>query len=203
MSLKDIAYVTESIPTTVASKLSRTRKKLYKIIKMLQSWRRTNWIHYDSRTRIFVMLSDRTRWNVLRCQLTSMPESCRRWNRSRTPLTPVSSGHGLQQLAQPVSSPSSSRHRRTQQRWTRERQSQSKWNSRKSLWIANLRRARSRWMNLRQQRPNRWSSRKRILFLSSRLSSSTNRLQQTTCWPRKSLLPSNPPQRRLPPKNLR
>ena len=37
MSLKDIAYVTESIPTTVASKLSRTRKKLYKIIKMLQS----------------------------------------------------------------------------------------------------------------------------------------------------------------------
>ena len=30
MSLKDIAYVTESIPTTVASKLSRTRKKLYK-----------------------------------------------------------------------------------------------------------------------------------------------------------------------------
>ena len=37
MSLKDIAYVTESIPTTVASKLCRTRKKLYKIIKMLQS----------------------------------------------------------------------------------------------------------------------------------------------------------------------
>ena len=37
MSLKDIAYVTESIPATVASKLSRTRKKLYKIIKMLQS----------------------------------------------------------------------------------------------------------------------------------------------------------------------
>ncbi len=37
MSLKEIAYVTESIPTTVASKLSRTRKKLYKIIKMLQS----------------------------------------------------------------------------------------------------------------------------------------------------------------------
>ena len=37
MSLKDIAYVTESIPTTVASKLSRTRKKLCKIIKMLQS----------------------------------------------------------------------------------------------------------------------------------------------------------------------
>ncbi len=37
MSLKEIAYITESIPTTVASKLSRTRKKLYKIIKMLQS----------------------------------------------------------------------------------------------------------------------------------------------------------------------
>ena len=37
MSLKEIAYVTESIPTTVASKLSRTRKKLCKIIKMLQS----------------------------------------------------------------------------------------------------------------------------------------------------------------------
>ena len=37
MSLKEIAYVTESIPTTVASKLSRTRKKLYKIIKILQS----------------------------------------------------------------------------------------------------------------------------------------------------------------------
>ena len=37
MSLKEIAYVTESIPTTIASKLSRTRKKLCKIIKMLQS----------------------------------------------------------------------------------------------------------------------------------------------------------------------
>ena len=37
MSLKEIAYVTKSIPTTVASKLSRTRKKLYRIIKMLQS----------------------------------------------------------------------------------------------------------------------------------------------------------------------
>ena len=37
MSLKEIAYVTESIPTTVASKLSRTRKKLCKIIKMIQS----------------------------------------------------------------------------------------------------------------------------------------------------------------------
>ena len=37
MSLKDIAFVTESLPTTVASKLSRTRKKLCRIIKMLQS----------------------------------------------------------------------------------------------------------------------------------------------------------------------
>ena len=37
MSLKEIAFVTESIPTTIASKLSRTRKKPYKIIKMLQS----------------------------------------------------------------------------------------------------------------------------------------------------------------------
>ncbi len=37
MSLKEIAYVTESIPTTIASRLSRTRKKLCKIIKMLQS----------------------------------------------------------------------------------------------------------------------------------------------------------------------
>ena len=37
MSLKEIAFVTESIPTTVASKLSRTRKKLCRIIKMLQS----------------------------------------------------------------------------------------------------------------------------------------------------------------------
>ena len=37
MSLKEIAYVTESIPSTVASKLSRTRKKLCKIINMLQS----------------------------------------------------------------------------------------------------------------------------------------------------------------------
>ena len=37
MSLKDIAYVTESLPSTVASKLSRTRKKLCRIIKMLQS----------------------------------------------------------------------------------------------------------------------------------------------------------------------
>ena len=37
MSLKEIAYVTESQPSTVASKLSRTRKKLCRIIKMLQS----------------------------------------------------------------------------------------------------------------------------------------------------------------------
>ena len=37
MSLKEIAYVTQSIPTTVASKLSRTRKKLCRIIKMIQS----------------------------------------------------------------------------------------------------------------------------------------------------------------------
>ena len=37
MSLKEIAYITESIPSTVASKLSRTRKKICKIIKMLQS----------------------------------------------------------------------------------------------------------------------------------------------------------------------
>ncbi len=36
-SLKEIADITESIPTTVASRLSRTRKKLYRIIKMLQS----------------------------------------------------------------------------------------------------------------------------------------------------------------------
>jgi RNA polymerase sigma-70 factor (ECF subfamily) len=37
MSLKEIAYVTESIPTTIASKLSRTRRKLCRIIKMIQS----------------------------------------------------------------------------------------------------------------------------------------------------------------------
>ena len=37
MSLKEIAFVTGSIPTTVASKLSRTRRKICKIIKMLQS----------------------------------------------------------------------------------------------------------------------------------------------------------------------
>lgn len=37
MSIKEIAYVTESIPTTVASKLCRTRKKLCKIIKMLRA----------------------------------------------------------------------------------------------------------------------------------------------------------------------
>lgn len=33
MSLKEIAFITESIPTTVASKLSRARRKLCKIIK--------------------------------------------------------------------------------------------------------------------------------------------------------------------------
>ena len=37
MSLKEIAFVTGSLPTTIASKLSRTRKKICKIIKMLQS----------------------------------------------------------------------------------------------------------------------------------------------------------------------
>ena len=37
MSLKDIAYVTDSLPTTIASKLCRTRKKLCKIIQMIQS----------------------------------------------------------------------------------------------------------------------------------------------------------------------
>lgn len=37
MSLKEIAFITESIPTTIASKLSRTRKKLCRIIKTLQS----------------------------------------------------------------------------------------------------------------------------------------------------------------------
>ena len=37
MSLREIAFATDSIPTTVASKLSRTRKKLCRIIKMLQS----------------------------------------------------------------------------------------------------------------------------------------------------------------------
>ena len=37
MSLKEIAFVTGSLPTTVASKLSRTRRKLCRIIKMLQS----------------------------------------------------------------------------------------------------------------------------------------------------------------------
>lgn len=33
MSLKDIAYTTDSIPSTVASRLSRTRRKLYRIIQ--------------------------------------------------------------------------------------------------------------------------------------------------------------------------
>lgn len=36
-NLKEIAYVTDSLPATVASRLSRTRKKLCKIIKMLRS----------------------------------------------------------------------------------------------------------------------------------------------------------------------
>lgn len=35
MSLAEIAYVTGSIPSTVASRLSRIRKKLYRIIKTL------------------------------------------------------------------------------------------------------------------------------------------------------------------------
>ena len=37
MSVKDIAYVTDSPPNTIASKLFRTRKKLCKIILMIQS----------------------------------------------------------------------------------------------------------------------------------------------------------------------
>ena len=37
LSLKEIADITESIPSTIASKLSRTRKKLCRIIKILQS----------------------------------------------------------------------------------------------------------------------------------------------------------------------
>ncbi|MBO7267173.1 MAG: sigma-70 family RNA polymerase sigma factor [Bacteroidaceae bacterium] len=35
MSLKDIAYATDSAPSTVASRLSRTRRKLYRIIQSL------------------------------------------------------------------------------------------------------------------------------------------------------------------------
>lgn len=35
MSLKDIAYTTDSAPSTVASRLSRTRRKLYRIIQSL------------------------------------------------------------------------------------------------------------------------------------------------------------------------
>lgn len=35
MSLKDIAYATDSMPSTVASRLSRTRRKLYRIIQSL------------------------------------------------------------------------------------------------------------------------------------------------------------------------
>lgn len=37
MSLKEIAFVTQSIPTTIASRLSRTRKKLCKIINTLRT----------------------------------------------------------------------------------------------------------------------------------------------------------------------
>lgn len=37
MSLQDIAYITETIPSTVASRLCRTRKKLCTIIKKIQS----------------------------------------------------------------------------------------------------------------------------------------------------------------------
>lgn len=37
MSVKDIAYVTDSPPNTIGSKLFRTRKKLCKIIQMIQS----------------------------------------------------------------------------------------------------------------------------------------------------------------------
>lgn len=37
MSLKDIAYITGSIPSTIASKLSRIRKKLCKIINRLRA----------------------------------------------------------------------------------------------------------------------------------------------------------------------
>ena len=36
MSIKDIAYTTDSTPSTVASRLSRTRRKLYRIIQSLQ-----------------------------------------------------------------------------------------------------------------------------------------------------------------------
>ena len=35
MSIKDIAYTTDSTPSTVASRLSRTRRKLYRIIQSL------------------------------------------------------------------------------------------------------------------------------------------------------------------------
>ena len=37
LSINDIAFVTESNPSTIGSKLSRTRKKLCTIIKKLQS----------------------------------------------------------------------------------------------------------------------------------------------------------------------
>ena len=36
MNIKDIAYTTDSTPSTVASRLSRTRRKLYRIIQSLQ-----------------------------------------------------------------------------------------------------------------------------------------------------------------------
>ncbi len=36
MSIKDIAFTTDSTPPTVASRLSRTRRKLYRIIQSLQ-----------------------------------------------------------------------------------------------------------------------------------------------------------------------
>lgn len=36
LGLKEIAYVTDSIPSTVGSQLSRIRKKLYRIIKNMQ-----------------------------------------------------------------------------------------------------------------------------------------------------------------------
>ena len=35
-TIKDIAYITETNPSTICSKLSRTRKKLYRIIKSMQ-----------------------------------------------------------------------------------------------------------------------------------------------------------------------
>lgn len=46
MSLKEIAFATDSIPTTIASKLSRIRKKLCKIINTQQSCERTTIKNY-------------------------------------------------------------------------------------------------------------------------------------------------------------